>query len=222
MLLPFFSLLMTLAVFEVSDADYYVQRLFYDNDQHLWLLGRDNSALRFVFYDGIKGLLLVLVILLLLVTFVPRQNPLIVKIRPRIYLALLSITLTLATVSGLKAVTNVACPAQLTLFGGSIPHVSLFSHYPEEQRPDKRQRCFPAGHASGGFALLSLVFLFKSRRQQRWVVVVSLLLGWVMGLYKMLIGDHFLSHTLISMLIAWCSIGIISLLPLRGNANTHA
>jgi membrane-associated PAP2 superfamily phosphatase len=123
-------------------------------------------------------------------------------------------------VSGLKAVTNVACPAQLTLFGGSTPHVSLFSHYPEGQRPANQQRCFPAGHASGGFAVLSLLLLFKSRRHQRQIIVIGLLLGWVMGLYKMLIGDHFLSHTLTSMLIAWCSIGVVSFLPLRGKANT--
>lgn len=211
-ILPFVLLVMTVVIFEISDIDYFVQRLFYDNVSHLWLLGRDDVVLRFIFYDGIKVLLLALVVALLLSPVLFKQHPMMVELRPRLILALLSIVITLATASGLKAVTNVACPAQLSVFGGSIPHISLLSSYPEGQRPANRQRCFPAGHASGGFALLSLVFLFKSRRNQRRVIVLGLFLGWTMGMYKMFIGDHFLSHTIMSMLIAWCSISLISLL----------
>ena len=31
----------------------------------------------------------------------------------------------------------------------------------------------------------------------------GVILGWTFGVYKMLIGDHFLSHTLVSMCLAW-------------------
>ncbi|KAB7890023.1 PAP2 family protein, partial [Poseidonibacter ostreae] len=37
----------------------------------------------------------------------------------------------------------------------------------------------------------------------------ALTVGWSMGTYKMLIGDHFLSHTIITMLIAWLLVLII-------------
>jgi membrane-associated PAP2 superfamily phosphatase len=66
-----------------------------------------------------------------------------------------------------------------------------------------------AGHASGGFALLSLFFLFKTARKSIGVVLFALTIGWSMGLYKMAIGDHFLSHTIITMLIAWLIILIV-------------
>ncbi|MFA5454365.1 MAG: phosphatase PAP2 family protein [Sulfurimonas sp.] len=60
-----------------------------------------------------------------------------------------------------------------------------------------------------GFALLSLFFLFKSQRNQKRAVIIALLIGFSIGIYKMLIGDHFFSHTIIAMLIAWLIILLI-------------
>ena len=37
-------------------------------------------------------------------------------------------------------------------------------------------------------------------------VIGALITGWSMGYYKMLIGDHFLSHTVIVMIIAWLTV----------------
>ena len=50
---------------------------------------------------------------------------------------------------------------------------------------------------------MSLFFLFKKRKYQIRALIFALAIGWSMGIYKMLIGDHFLSHTIITMLIAW-------------------
>ncbi len=42
------------------------------------------------------------------------------------------------------------------------------------------------------------------------VLITALIIGWSMGIYKMAIGDHFfLSHTLITMILAWLIILII-------------
>jgi len=71
-------------------------------------------------------------------------------------------------------------------------------------------KCWPAGHASGGFALLSLFFLFKSRKNKKIAIITALSVGWAMGLYKMVIGDHFLSHTIITMMLAWLIVLIIA------------
>jgi membrane-associated PAP2 superfamily phosphatase len=79
----------------------------------------------------------------------------------------------------------------------------------KEKNPGCKIKSWPAGHASGGFALLSLFFLFKSRRNQKRAVIIALSIGFSMGIYKMLIGDHFLSHTIITMLIAWLIILLI-------------
>jgi membrane-associated PAP2 superfamily phosphatase len=62
---------------------------------------------------------------------------------------------------------------------------------------------------SGSFALMALFFLFKNPINQRLALGVALIVGWSMGTYKMLLGDHFLSHTIITMLMAWLIILII-------------
>ena len=210
LLLSILALIFTAVIFEYSDLDMQIQSNFYNTDTGQWLLNKSNGVLRFIFYDGIKALLLALTLGLLVAAIAFRKKPLVMEYRRQLWLTLLSIALILATVTGLKDFTNVACPGQLTAFGGSIPHIKLFDHYPPDQRPAKTQQCFPAGHASGGFALLSLVFLFKTRRNQRRTIAAGLSLGWIMGSYKMLIGDHFFSHTLASMLLAWCIICAIS------------
>lgn len=38
---------------------------------------------------------------------------------------------------------------------------------------------------------------------------MAMVIGWSMGSYKMLIGDHFLSHTVITMILAWLLILLI-------------
>lgn len=56
---------------------------------------------------------------------------------------------------------------------------------------------------------MALFFLFKNPINQRLALGVALIVGWSMGTYKMLLGDHFLSHTIITMLMAWLIILII-------------
>jgi len=97
----------------------------------------------------------------------------------------------------------VPCPVDLQHYGGTYPDVTLFSSYPGDFIQKENIRCYPAGHASGGFALLSLVFLFKSRRNRTIAALPALTIGWSMGVYKMLIGDHFLSHTMTTLLLSW-------------------
>ena len=101
------------------------------------------------------------------------------------------------------------CPKNEIHYEGVYPSTKVWEHYPKEFKQPSSIRCFPAGHASGGFALLSLFFLFKTKRNKILAIVGALTVGWSMGLYKMLIGDHFLSHTIITMILAWLIILII-------------
>ena len=70
-------------------------------------------------------------------------------------------------------------------------------------RPTRRGRGFPAGHASGGFALVALAGLAATRRSRRIALAIGLALGTMMGIYQMLKGAHYLSHTLITALFCW-------------------
>lgn len=102
-----------------------------------------------------------------------------------------------------KVATNVFCPSEIRRYGGEVAHVTLCGSFADGDRPARRGRCFPAGHASGGFALMSLAGLARTRRGQAWGVAIGLAAGWIMGLYQMLKGAHYLSHTLVTMLVVW-------------------
>ena len=78
-----------------------------------------------------------------------------------------------------------------------------WSHYAPEHPPTSCGQCWPAGHASGGFALVSVASLALTRRRQLAGVAVGLTVGGIMGVYQMLKGAHYTSDTLVTMLIAW-------------------
>ncbi len=43
----------------------------------------------------------------------------------------------------------------------------------------------------------------ETPKNQKRALVAALIIAWSMGTYKMLLGDHFFSHTLVSMSLAW-------------------
>jgi len=122
----------------------------------------------------------------------------------------LSVILVPSVVGVLKATTNVPCPRDITRYNGHYPYVTVLTPYPENFRQTERIKCFPAGHASGGFALLSLFFLFKKRKNRFIALFSAAIVGWALGGYKMLIGDHFLSQTVVTMILAWLIILVIA------------
>lgn len=208
-------LLACLLWFEFTPTDLWLQQQFYDSATGHWLWDRDEPVLRFLLYDGIKKLFILFALGLLVALVFYRKSALVRNYRKGILVVLLALMIVPLVIGTLKATSNVACPRALTEFGGSVPHVSVFRHYPAGLKPASRQKCYPAGHASGGFALMSLFFLFHSRRNRirgLWFGIAS---GWITGGYKMVIGDHFLSHTVVTMLLAWLLVNLIVLATQR-------
>ncbi|MFN0242782.1 MAG: phosphatase PAP2 family protein [Planctomycetota bacterium] len=122
--------------------------------------------------------------------------------RRGLWLVVLALGLVPALVGLGKRVTNVHCPRDLSRYGGKQPHAELCSCYSPQVPPTRAGKCWPAGHASGGFALLGLSALRSSRRWKRSCWVIGMTLGWWMGGYQMLRGAHFLSHTVATMWVA--------------------
>ena len=112
-----------------------------------------------------------------------------------------SIALVPLTVASLKALTGVYSPVDMTPYGGTQPHIGLLEQLWTYGVPSGG-RSFPAGHASGGFALMSLYSLPVQKRWKRLLFGFGLFAGWAMGLYQMARGEHFLSHTLTAMFLA--------------------
>lgn len=120
--------------------------------------------------------------------------------RPLSYL-LLSTLLATAIVGLMKRWTHVDCPWDLTRYGGSHVYYSLVMHRPGLAAAGK---CFPAGHASAGYAWVALYFALLGRPSLRWWGLgVGLGLGLVFGVTQQLRGAHFASHDLVALGICW-------------------
>ena len=206
-------LILVLIFFEYSHFDIYLQNYFYNFTEKSWLISLDKgSVIHFIFYDGIKRLLILCELTLLISLIFFRKNSYIkenISGLTVIFLALIIVPLSIGTI---KKYSNVACPASLIQYGGDIHHIEIFERYPEGLKPEKPQKCFPAAHASGGFALLALFFLANTNKSRTIAIAFALSIGWLMGGYKMLIGHHFLSHTIVSMVLSWLIINLIVLL----------
>ena len=112
----------------------------------------------------------------------------------------LSLLSAFVLVAYLKAITNIACPWDLALFGGTEPYVHLL-----QKRPSylPYNQCFPAGHASVGYAWVALYYFFKhSRPQYRFIgLATGLSAGLILGLTQQLRGAHFMSHDVTTLFI---------------------
>jgi len=100
-----------------------------------------------------------------------------------------------------KVTSGTSCPWDLQAFGGLAPYLPHWS-----LRPDGGPgHCFPAGHASWGFALVGGYFALRGTHPAaaRTVLFGALLSGLVLGLAQQWRGAHFMSHTLDAGWICW-------------------
>lgn len=105
-------------------------------------------------------------------------------------------------VSWMKSWTDMDCPWDLVRYGGERTWHGLFAVRPAGA---PLGRCFPAGHASAGYAWVALYFFLRAARA-RWRGVglaVGLLTGAVYGFSQQLRGAHFLSHDVWTLAICW-------------------
>jgi len=197
-----------LALFEFTNLDIWLQDHCYDFEKHRWRLEKQDAVPRVLFYTGPKVVMAVtggilIAWLLLPVRWRPKglQKFQLPWSHLRLWFVLICLAAVPATIGFMKARSDLYCPWSIDRYGGDRPHLRFFEALPPDYPPDCG-KCFPAGHASGGFALLGLYYLSESRRG-RWLgLTIGMTAGWVMGIYQMFKGAHFLSHTVVTMLIA--------------------
>jgi len=189
------------ATFEFTHWDENISNWFFDPHLPGFPL-RNDWFLEVILHHWAKYLLIALgvglLICFLLGFKLPRWRG-----RRRIFLFLiLCLTAGPIAVSLLKAATNRHCPYDLKMYGGFAPYVSLLE-LPSNEIP--RGRCFPGGHASGGFALMGFYFALYLRRRKLayWALGIGFTYGFVLGFGRLMQGAHFLSHNLWASIICW-------------------
>ncbi len=196
--------------FGLSHVDIYLQDMFFDFETKKWILDSSLQPYKFIFYNGIKNLLIIIAVLFLITFIYSKLKKVFINYHRGLLIVVASSILIPVSVGGLKKISNMPCPKNEIRYCGIYPEIKVWESYPKEFACKDKIQCWPAGHASGGFALMSLFFLFHSKRNKFIALGSALVIGWSMGLYKMIIGDHYFSHTFITMLIAWLLVLILS------------
>ncbi|RYX94381.1 MAG: phosphatase PAP2 family protein [Comamonadaceae bacterium] len=164
---------------------------------------QDNWLLNHVFHEGARRIAWGLVLLLCVGVWLPAGPLQRLSLQRRLQLAVTTL-LSVTVIGALKVSSVTSCPWSLAEFGGIVQYASHWSHW---FVPDGGSGgCFPAGHASCGFAFLGGYFAVRESSPaaaRKWFVV-AVLAGVVLGFAQQLRGAHFMSHTLWTGLICWC------------------
>lgn len=197
-------------IFEsITSFDRFFQKPFYQDGE--WLISSKwHNQYKWLCYTGVKVVIILIgitALFALIYTYLNRRNPsLKIWIKPSL-LVIISLALIPFIISSLKLFMGVYGPKSLLPYGGEHEHIGFLAQIFTYGHV-AGGRCFPAGHASGGFALMSLYFLPVKIKLRVPLFYTGLILGWLMGLYQMARGEHFISHTLTTMFMALLLISI--------------
>lgn len=196
-----------LAVFQFTPADLLIQDRLFDFRTGRWLVDRNAWWPTFLFHKLPKYLIIGFAVLLLLKAHAAGRWKKFSRLKPvpwrRAWVVLGCLALTPVSVSIGKQFTNVFCPWDVERYGGPQPYVRIMSAYDPAHPPSDCGKCWPAGHASAGFALVALASLAATTRGRLYGTLTGLLTGGVMGIYQMMKGAHYTSDTLATLFLAW-------------------
>lgn len=162
---------------------------------------RDHWLLTLVVHDWMRRASWLLALALCLGVWWPAGPLHRLDFSARLQLAVTTLAAALV-VSLLKGFSATSCPWDLAGFGGVAHYVPHWVLGVPDGGPG---HCFPAGHASSGFAFLGgyLVFRGRDSRVARIWLAAALVAGFLLGITQQLRGAHFMSHTLWTAWICW-------------------
>ncbi len=179
---------------------------------------RDNWWLTVVLHDGAHKLAWAVALLLCLGVWWPVGALRDLTLAERLQLASTPLLAVLA-VNLLKRASGANCPWDLSPFGGMAPWLSHWSTF--WQADGGGGHCFPAGHASSGFAFVGGWLVWRRRHPViawRWLAL-ALAVGALLGLSQQLRGAHFTSHTLWTLWVCAATAAVVDAAFRRGGLN---
>ena len=202
------GIVLLLLAWDASGLDLPLARLSGGANGFAW---QNHWLLTTVLHEGARSLAWLLVVVLCASVWWPQGCLRRIETAERLQLAIGTL-LAVFTVGLLKSFSKVSCPVALSDFGGVAHYASHWSHL---LIPDGGSgRCFPAGHASAGFAFVGGYFAFRRRAPQiaRTWLITSIAAGLGLGIAQQIRGEHFMSHTLWTGLTCWCVCWVVDVL----------
>lgn len=204
-------LIAVILVAVTTKLDLKLSDALYDAASASWPIAHSGWR-RAVAYEGAKYALVVIVLALLAGILRPAWLRRIGIVRAEAAFLLICLVTVPAVVAAIKYSSGVACAAELARYGGAYPdnagHVG-----PEAFAGTYAARgCWPSGHASGGFALLALGLLDRPAPVRYLLWATGAAVGTSMGTYQIARGAHFVSHVVVTALMAQLLVCTIALL----------
>ncbi len=214
---PLTALVIVSIVIVVGDLDRRLADFFYAIQGNSWAVKNAWLAETF-FHKGGRALSLLLALILLSLVIAshftrflrPHQKPL-------LYLFLAAAGGSLL-ISALKSLLAVSCPWEFSRYGGDL----LYTNVIDQLLLRNGDGCFPAGHASAGYAWVAAYFFGMHYQSplRRFGLILPLLVGFIFGLAQQLRGAHFLSHDLWALAICWFYSLLLYLIFFKASAKT--
>lgn len=197
--LPLLAWSLAVSTVTALSIDWYLSRALFAWEGYRWLL-REVTLTEALIHRGGHALSIAAWLVALAAWLFARLRASALQ-RPLARL-LLSVLVSTLLVSWLKSWSNMDCPWDIDGLGGTRPYLDLLDLRP---RYLPQGRCFPAGHASGGYAWVALYFFCLAIRPDwRWRgLAIGLGVGAVFGIAQQLRGAHFLSHDMWTLAICW-------------------
>lgn len=157
----------------------------------------NNPYLISIGHYGLKYVVICIAVLHLITLFylkLSKKNPILQKI---CMMVLFSMACSVSYIAVLKSFSAHACPWSMVSTHLGTIHWS--------QNVNTSAKCFPGGHASGGFSLIILFFAYRYDYPKiaQTGLILALTLGFMMSWVQMIRGAHFLSHNLWSLWWSW-------------------
>lgn len=200
--LPLIAFVLLSSVFATSFADVAIARMMFFDPAHMRWIGAGSWWANDFLHTGGRWFIRALVAIagaLWIASCMERD--LRALRRPAAYF-IMAVSLSVGAIGLLKLITNVDCPWDLSEFGGRFPFVELFGDRPDTLR---QGHCFPAAHASSGYALVALYFMFRERSRAiaKLGLTLGVAFGLLFGLAQQARGAHFASHDVWSAFLVW-------------------
>jgi membrane-associated PAP2 superfamily phosphatase len=201
------------ALFESSDLDRRFSDLFYRPAEHAFALRRA-WFLDVALHEWAKYVLVLLACAVLAGIVTSFAIEALRPLRRQLLFILLAMTLGPASVGWLRTTVHKHCPVDVDIYGGFAPYQRLLDAPTPGIQPG---RCWPSGHAAGGFSLFAFYFVWRRRWPRRAAAAlgVALLYGSMLGVGRVLQGSLFLSYALWSAIVVWFVVLTIYLVLLR-------